>query len=180
MKTMIFQLALGSVVLLGTSRAVGADVYQGSPREAVVLPDDGSGVTKIAFLFDFSSLREGGNRHIEEALLDWRVSDLAVEDLPTFFAYPITTSWTRSALEAGAAPSMSKESVSDWQMNALAPETNDGRLVRLDLTEMVGQWAAGTTTNYGIIVATSGLSANALGAQLGKVQLTIRYGFRDN
>jgi hypothetical protein len=180
MKTMLCLLILGFVTLLGGVGIARADVYQGAPIQAVLLPADGSGIANVAFLFDLSSLRAGDNRHIEEALLDWRVTGLPEEGLPEFVVYPITSPWTQASVLGGAAPSVQQERVSDWQINPLAPENADGKLVRLDLTELAGSWAAGTKANYGVIVAVPGISSKVLGDQLAKAQLTIRYGFRDN
>jgi len=157
-----------------------ADTYEQASKEAVALADD-SGISKAALVFDLTSLRSGGNRHIEEAILDWWVSGIAPESSPVFSAYPILASWTKSTVQNGASLAVGEASVAQYQVNNLIPDKGNGRLVRLDVTSLVREWADGSKSNYGIvIIATAGVSANDLDSQLGKAHLTIRYGFRDN
>ena len=84
-------------------------------------------------------------------------------------------------MEKGTAIETEPTKLSEWQMNLMAPETKDGRLIRLDLTSLVEGWANGEKSNYGVVVATAtpNVSAKTLSSQTGKVQLIIRYGFRD-
>jgi hypothetical protein len=149
------------------------------PSEAVMVPDDATGVTKVVFLFDLSGLRQGDNRHIEEALLDWRVAGVGTDYPALFAAYPVTDAWTKASVEGGTAPATAELMASDWHVS-LGTEPAEGRLVRLELTELVGSWASGATANYGVVVSTSALQAKTLATQLANVQLTIRYGFRDD
>jgi hypothetical protein len=180
MKSRTFLCAVGFVIVVGGSTQARADVYTRAPKEGGILPEDGNGVTKVALLFDLSTLRVGDNRQIDEAILDWRLSDIAEGDLPEFVTHPVTLSWTTSTVAAGAAPSCDTTRVWGGQLNPLVPETSDGKLVRFDLTEMVTAWASGESPNYGLVIAISDLSVKTLSTQLGKAQLTIRYGFREN
>jgi hypothetical protein len=180
MKTRTCLLIIGFLGVLCISSKAEADVYKGVPKEAVVLPDDGSGVTRVGLFFDLSSLRSGENRRIAEAVLDWRVSGLGAEELPQFGAYQVTESWSRTSVNTGSLPTLASEMIADGQVSSLVLETSEGKFLRLDMTGIVRQWAAGTTTNYGLVLATSDLGAKALSPQLGKIQLTVRYGFSDN
>jgi len=178
MKRQYVWFALISAMLLGAMGVCEADVLQAAPQDVALLPDDGSGVTRIVFLFDLSKLRTGDNRRIEEALLDWRVNGLSSDELSEFSAYKVQTTWTSTAVKSGTAPTFEGQSTADWQVKSTVPETADGKLVRLDLTKLVDRWASGVEPNYGTIVATSALPSKLLASQIGKAQLTIRYGFR--
>lgn len=180
MKYVSFLLAAGVIALLGNPHAAAADVFKGTPKDAVILPEDGSGVTKVALVFDFSTLRSGENRKIAEAVLDWRLSGISSEEFPEFVAYSVVQAWTSDTVNSGSLTVASADKISDGQVNSLVPETAEGRFLRLDLTTIVREWAGGTRTNYGVVLATSDLDAKLLKTQLAKIQLTVRYGFSDN
>jgi hypothetical protein len=180
MKRVTCLLIFGFLVLMGTPGRTLADVYTATPTQAVVLADDGTNVVRVAFLFDLSGLRQGETRHIEEALLDWRIVGLDAEAPAAFGAYMIMNAWTKASVQSGTAPAMAEVAAADWLVSSLAKETTEGKLVRLDVTDLVGSWASGVTANYGVVVATSALDAKAIANQLTKVQLTVRYGFRED
>lgn len=177
MKTRIL-VVVGLITIL-TVRSTEADTYRQAAKEALAISDN-SALSKAALVFDLTTLRAGGNRRIEEAILDWWVSGIAPDSAPVVFAYPIIASWTKSAVQGGASLVVGEESVANYQVNDLIPDTGNGRLIRLDITTLVSEWAEGSKDNYGIVIATEGVNVRDLGSQLDKAHLTIRYGFRDN
>jgi hypothetical protein len=180
MKTKLSLLLLGSWVLCGMPGLVQADVHKGLPTQAVILPADDSGVTKVAFLFDVSGLRSGDNRKIEEALLDWTLTGTSEEEVMEYSAYPVSAAWTEAGVAAGTVPGTSETAVAQWLLRPQPAGKKGAGLVRLDLTELVTAWTEGTQANRGVVVATTALDVQALANQLDKATLTIRYGFRED
>ena len=180
MKTTMWVVCVMVAALLGAPGASRADVLKAAPVEAVLLPDEGDGAIRVAFLFDLSGLRSGENRRIDEALLDWWLTGTSEEAVSEFTAYPVAESWTETSVAQGTAPDLQEQRAATWDVFPTAPERGGERLVRLDLTELVNAWAAGATANHGVVVTTAGLSRATAGAQLAKATLTIRYGFRSH
>ena len=144
-----------------------------------MMPNDGSGVVKIACKFDLSGLRAGEHRRVEEALLVWSLTQVPSGVAPEFSLHSVTSAWTKSSVESGAIPQMDPTKIADWQVNLAAPESKEGRLVRLDLTTLVENWVKGNAANYGVVATTPDVPLKTLTSQFGKVQLIVRYGFRD-
>ena len=181
MKHTMVLAVLGVLYFLSNPNILLAGVFQSAPSEMVVLPDDGTKIAKVAFLFDLSKLRAGKNRQIDKATLEWRLNGITnEEEPPEFSVYAITGSWTKASVMEKSALSVEETRISDWQINPMAPEASEGKLISLDVTDLVGAWANGSATNYGVIVTTTDVASKSLDSQLGKVRLSIRYGFRSN
>jgi len=180
MKTTLWMVGLALVVLLGVPMSARGDVYTVAPVEAVVLPGAGGGPVQVAFRFDLSGLRSGENRRIDEALLDWWLTGMSKETVSAFSAYAVTGTWSEASVEGGAAPVLEENSASGWDVFPASPELDGRKLARLDLTELVNAWATGAKANYGVVVATTDMSREALLGQLARAKLTVRYGFRGN
>ncbi len=153
-----------------------ADTLTLAPTQAVVLPADRSGVTKVALKYDLSAMREGADRFVAAAVLDWRISGITSGERVTFTAHEPTTSWTATGIGAGTLPTISEDAMTEWDLEDL-DYSRLGGFMRLNLTELVDGWAAGTTPNLGIVVETPDLSGNTLSSELQKAQLTVYYGF---
>lgn len=179
MKTMWGAGILG-LLLVSLIAVARADVYHGVAVQAVLLPEDESGSTKVAFQFDFSTMRTGENRQIEEALLDWKLSGVSEKDMMSFVAYPVTQSWTNASVGGGDVPAVGKEAVADWQIGPSMTMPDGGKLARLDLTEMVRSWTIGAVQNYGVVVASPDMDRATIASQFQNAKLVVRYGFRDN
>ena len=178
MKILACAITSGAAAVFLSIGTASGNVFKCIPTEVVVLPDDGSSVTQVAFSFDLSGMKRGANRHVEKATLEWRLSDLPEKNpQPEFSVTRILQTWSR-ATALNKAPSISDERLSSWQINPMASEVSGGRLVRLEVTELVEGWAAETAANYGVVVSTADLPRALLAEQLGKAQLTILYCFR--
>ena len=173
-------LGISGLLLVSLMGVASGDVYKGAPVQAVLLPEDATGLTKVAFQFDLSSLREGENRHVEEALLDWKLSGVSEKDVIDFAAYALTQTWTMTSVGAGQVPTIGADIAAEWQIGPSMQLADGGKLARLDLTEIVRSWANGTIQNCGVVVASSDLDRTTIANQFQNAKLVIRYGFRDN
>ncbi len=178
MKTML-RIYVSALLLMASIGVARADVFKGAPVQAVLLPVDGSDLVKVAFLFDLSSLRAGENRHIEEALLDWKLTGLSEQDVMDFTVYPVVETWTNASVQSGHAP-VAGAPVAEWRIGPTMRTADGAKLARLDLTDMVRSWTAGTSANYGVVVASSALNRASVDGQFQNARLVVRYGFRDN
>jgi len=176
MRRLICVFGFLSCVIAGSS-VVSADVLTVTPSQAVVLPGDVSGLTRVALLFDLSGMRSGAGRRIDEALLDWRVAGVPSNRRSNFSAYPVSGTWTVAGAVLGTALSIEPGTVADWEFESLDHQRNGGGLIRLDLSELVGAWTSGTRSNYGLVVTSGDVSGNDLSTQLSQATLTVRYGF---
>jgi len=71
-----------------------------SEASAVVLPEDESGLTRVALLYDLSGLVNGQERTAVRAVVEWTVPGVAEDDC-LFTAYPIAASWNAGDVGAG-------------------------------------------------------------------------------
>jgi hypothetical protein len=152
---------------------VNAQVLTLTPTQAVDLPGDGSGVTKVALLFDLSGIPQGQGRRIDNALLDWRMSGVPSSRRSEYAAYIPAGPWTIASV---VVPTLS-EPTARWRIEPFDYQRNQGGFVRLNLTSLVRDWTGGARQNLGVVVATPDVSGTALVGQLGGAVLTIRYGF---
>jgi hypothetical protein len=155
---------------------VRGNVLTLAPTQAVVLPTDESGQTRIAVLFDVSGVPSGRNRRIDEALLEWVLGSVSINSESEFTAKSVGTSWTIQSIVTSQ-PEVAEE-VARWHIGPLDYERNGGAFVRLDIASLVEGWASGLTSNYGVLITTKDLSRTVASAHLNDIRLTIRYGFR--
>lgn len=173
MKCAMSILGWSAVILaLGTPVIADADEVSLTPAQAIVLPDDHSGISRVALLFDLSSLREGEGRIVDEALIDWTVSGVPSENPSSYSVYPITSFWTG----ASTSISVTEDPTETWEIE---PEefARNGGLIRFTVTELVSGWASGKSNNYGVVMTTEDVSREALSAQIMNARLVVRYGF---
>ena len=78
----------------------GADVLKVAPTQAVILPSDGSGVTRVALLFDLSDMRGGSGRKINAAHLQWSITGVSANERSEFFLHEATSAWTEAQVAA--------------------------------------------------------------------------------
>lgn len=176
MKTKRLVMSLFVVTLTALMPALaGADVLNLAPVSSRVLPTDETGVTKVLLKFDLSGMREGEGRRVFVANLNWEVTGLPTEETSEIAAYGATSAWTA----ASAAPTVSEDKVGSWQ---ILPESDaeQGGLegpVRWSLDSLVDGWASGTISNYGVVLAFPGMTAESLASQVANAQLEVRYSF---
>lgn len=171
--------SLALVVLSLTAGRAAADVVILAPSRATVLPNDGSGLTKIVLQYDLSGLRTGEGRQIDEAMINWHLAGVSSSHDSDFSAYQALVSWTSATavsvgvgrLESGAQP------ISEWEFTTVDYDRNDGGFVRFDLRELASAWASGASPNYGILIITDDVSRTHAAAGLDNALLTVRYGF---
>lgn len=173
MKTTRWVMSMFAVGLTALMPALaGAEVLDLTPVSSRVLPADGSGVTKVALKFDLSGMREGQGRRVFDAFLNWELSGVPTEETSEFVAYAATTTWAST----GEAPTVSEDPAGSWEISP-ASYARLGGLVRVNLERLVDAWAAGSTTNYGVVLAMPNLSAESLASQLANARLKFRYSF---
>lgn len=155
------------------------DVATLSPSQAVVLPDDGSGLTKVAVQFDFAGLRTGEGRQIDEARLDWKPSGISSNHDTFYAAYAAGVSWTVSTAASSGIGNIESnaEPAAEWEFTSEDYYRNGGGFVRFDLRELVSGWADGTIANYGVVITTDDVNRSSAIASLPGALLTVRYGF---
>jgi len=172
MKTMLGILV---TLMLAPALAVG-EVLTVSPSQAVVLPADGSGLTKVAVQFDLSGLRAAEGRVIDEAYVEWTPSGVSSEELVTFSAYEVTTAWSAASAAQGA-PEVSESAAGTWEVDP-ADYARTGGFVRFNVTAGVSSWASGASANHGLVLVMGQLDDETLASELNQIHLTVRYGFR--
>lgn len=92
MKNFLRGLAAAVFLALLLQSPSAADVLHGRV-DAVGLPADGSGVSKVALRFDLSSLRQGRGLTIQSAILEWELPEMPGERMTVFEAHSLTGSW---------------------------------------------------------------------------------------
>lgn len=171
---------MAALLLAGTASAARADVARLAPSQAIALPADISGSSKAAFLFDLSGLRSGEGRAVSEAYLVWRKDDVPSDRTSRYELRTITASWTSVLAAQGTPLSVSGGAISDWEVEPLDYERNEGGLLRLDVTSLVQNWLSGATSNNGVLLSTPDISSTDLAGDLEDARLVIRYGFVPN
>ena len=154
----------------------GADVLKVAPTQAVILPSDGSGVTRVALLFDLSDMRGGSGRKINAAHLQWSITGVSANERSEFFLHEATSAWTEAQVAAEGNIDYTEDPVVGWEIEPLDYERNGG-LVKLDVKKLVQEWCETPSGNYGVVVATTDLSSLTLTNQLGNARLVVRYAF---
>ena len=173
---MLYLLLLLSMCFL-IPKEVRADLLVASPAKAVVLPDDGSGVTKMALQFDLSGMRSGEGRRIDNAILEWVVGENTREQHGSFSVQEITTQWDAQAVVLGTTIPVAADPIMDrWHITPWLREHRGG-LVRLDLEDVTRRWTANTTPNLGVLVTTTMMDPRVAAGLIGDIRLIIYYGF---
>jgi hypothetical protein len=177
MKQIMWIASLGLVALLLAPVASQADVMELTPTQAAVLPAEESGMSRVVLAYDLSGLRSGEGRRIEEALLDWIVVGVPSDEPSEYVAYPVTAAWTAEGAASNGSVTRAEEAAARWEITPMDYERNGKGFLRLDLTRLVADWAAGRATNHGIVVVTPSVSREAFASQLPGARLTVRHGF---
>lgn len=150
-----------------------------TPAQAVVLPSDGSGLTKAVLLYDLSGLASGEGRVIDAALVDWQLAGVPASDESEYTAYAATVPWTEATAVASGVGHIAVDAmpVAEWEFTTTDYDRNNGGFVRLNLTDVVAGWANGSVQNYGVVVTTNDVSRTNMTNSLNGALLTVRYGF---
>lgn len=176
-KSLIQAALLGLAGLLVGLPARG-DLLSVAPLKSAMLPAQSDGATRVAFQFDLSALRSGEGRRIEAAILEWTVDGISDSEVSEFVAYPIEAPWTASGVAARTLKTVvGPDAAASWEITPVDHDRGLGGLIRLDVSKLVGRWAGGESSNYGVVVSSAGLSAEGLASQLSSARLTIYYGF---
>lgn len=155
--------------------AASAGTWVLEPATAAVAPAERGAPAQAAFLFDVSGLPQGGNRVVDEALLEWEVPGVSSEGLTEFFAYAVIQTWSVAGVEAGTVPACDEEEIAHWTIEP--PDyARHGGFVRLDLTGLVQAWVDQSETNHGIVVVCPTLAAEGLDGRLGTARLVVKCG----
>jgi hypothetical protein len=163
--------------LLAMAPAItSADVLTVAPEQAVILPADGSGLTRVALLFDLSDMRTGIGRQVNMAHLDWSISGVSASTRSAFSLHEITESWTEAQVQVSQSLEHSEAAVAEWDIEPM-DHARVGGFVRFDLKSLVTKWCTTPATNFGVVVATDDLSSETLAGQLGNARLVVRYAF---
>jgi hypothetical protein len=174
MKSLVWGVAAFAIALaVATPAQVSGEILIATPSRSAVLPDDGSGQTRVALYFDVSGMTQGEGRRIDEAFLDWVVSGVPSDRLTSYRVHPILNDWT---LATAAGIVAAEEAADVWEYTPMAFTANQGGFLRFELTDEVRGWS-GRVANYGIVIATPDVAGSALAGQLAGATLTVRYGF---
>lgn len=172
--------AIVGLMLLGlglTMRQAGADILKVAPVQAVVLPAQEGGLTRVALQFDLSTMRSGGGRTVVWAYVEWGIEN-AETNQKEFSAYPILAPWTAEQVAVSPEALLSStDEAAHWMLTPQEQETGEC-LLRLHLKNVVGDWASGRTNNYGLVVATPDIPGAVLSDQLANARLVVGYTFR--
>jgi hypothetical protein len=172
--------AMVGLMLVGLGfviRPAAADILEVTPAKAVVVPSQKDGWTRVALEFDLSTMQSGIGRAVLWAYVEWRIESVD-KGQKEFSAYPILVPWAvEQAAVSSDAPLSSADEAADWLLTPQEQEKG-GCLLRLVLTDVVGDWAAGRTGNYGVVVATRDMSAAVLSEQFANARLVVGYTFR--
>jgi hypothetical protein len=173
--TALLALSVGLVVV----QTVQAEELVVTPSQAVVLPSDGSGLTKAVLLYDLSGLVAGDGRQIDAALVDWHLTGVPSAHESEYNAFAASAAWTEGTAEASGVGNIANGTspAAEWTVTTTDYDRNDGGFVRLNLTDLVASWANGSLANYGIVVTTDDVSRTNVANSLSQAVLTVRYGF---
>ena len=178
MKTLKRILAIGVTAAALVPGIGEAGVLTLSPQAtAVTRVEDGP--TQVFVRFDLSAVPDVQTTRIDGALLDWPVSGVPSDQESEYAVYPVTASWSGAGVAEGTAPGRAEDPFDTWSYTARDYERNQGGFLRFNLTPLVRDWLTGSVTNYGVVIETEDLGPTGLDAQLGAMQLTIRYGPKD-
>lgn len=171
MKHALF-LAMGLFVIsTGTAHAGGGL----APTTSVILPSDGSGVTKVAMTFDLSELAEDSSVELQTAVLDWPMAGLTGAEATTCEAHEITSSWNPSGVSSGQATlDVAAEPAAVWEMDTLA-YSRLGGFVRLGVKRLVSDWLASPSQNFGVVIVFKNLTSEDLNGRTASPRLRIGY-----
>ena len=168
---------LAVALCVGLVTVAGADVLEVAPTTAAVTADDESGITKVVVSFDLSRLRSGEGREIHHALVQWTVAGVPSDEVSEYAAYGVTEAWTAAGVGENGIPDSDADACGRWDIYPRDYERNNGGFVKLDVRDLVEEWAAGERTNYGLVLEMSDLNGASLVNQLGNIRLLLRYGF---
>lgn len=158
------------VISTGTAHAGGGL----APTTSVILPSDGSGLTKVAMTFDLSKLAQDSSVELQTAVLDWPMAGLTGEEATTCEAHAITSSWSPSGVSSGQALDVAAEPAAIWEMDTLA-YSRLGGFVRLDVKKLVGDWLANPSQNFGVVIVFKDLTSQDLSGRTDSPRLRIGY-----
>lgn len=171
----VFILAVVAMILSPTMTS--ADVLRLEPTRMAVLPDDSSGITRVALLFDLSGVRSGSGREILHARLEWTVSGAPSQTRSEFYLHEITAGWDQARIGTGQEDlQRAADPTDDWNIETL-DYSRTGGLVRFDVKDLVNRWLATPSTNFGVMVATSAVGETTLQSQMENARLVVIYGF---
>ena len=176
MKSIRFGASLATLfVVVGTGAC--ADVLSVAPTKVVVLPMDGSGVSRVALQFDLAGLRQGEGRRIDNAYLEWTVNGVPADRRTEFWAQEVVQDWIPELVVSGQSLiAVRDESLDRWPITPRSYQRN-GALVRLNLDSLVANWTSGQTLDHGVLLATDAVSSDVMSSQLTNVRLVVLYGF---
>jgi len=168
---MLSRLAIAFVLAAAAAApSAQAAVHELAPDQAVVLPDDETGVAKVALQFDLSGIPEG--HVIDLGYLDWSLTGVSDSERSEYAILLVTSSWTEAGVSGGAAPDVEEASFGTWDIEPRDYGRTAG-LVRFALTDLAREWSSGETDNFGVVVSTEHLSGNALATQLENATLVL-------
>jgi len=171
-KSGIISVALSFCVLSAAN--AGSHEALLAPMTAVVLPDDESGLTKVALWYDLSGLEAAEERTAARAAVEWTVPGVSEEGEYTFAAYPIEAAWDAGEVVAGEETlDVGSERAASWAIESRDYDRH-GAYAKFLVTDLVDGWVSGSTGNYGILIEMSGVEAEAV-TSLSGARLSIRY-----
>jgi hypothetical protein len=149
-----------------------ADTAALDPVEMVSYQD---GADRLLLLrFDLSGLRAGIGLVIADAFIELPSGELGVES--RFVAVRPTEDWASADVLSGRSqPELESSQEREWIHH---PGSKRSELVRLDVRDVVSDWAHSRSANFGVAVRVTGAgieTQRALDAPL--AALRIRYGF---
>lgn len=141
-------------VSLGSASTARADKIIVVPTGSAVESDPGDHVTRVAFQWDVSTMREGNHRRVSRATLEWPISGAPNDRTLEFEAFAPTADWNLQGVLQGGLVGIGEEPEATWEITPMDIERNAGALIRLDVTRLVQAWGDETEPNLGIVVAT--------------------------
>ena len=166
--------AIGVIALADPA---SAEILNINAAQSVVLPASEGAPTRVALLFDLSSIPGGEGRAIDAAVLDWRIPSAPEGERCSFALHAVTGGWTAVSVAGGGTVTCDEAPAAEWDIEPLDFHRLNGGFLRFDLKALVQAWTDGTRANYGVVIQTSDVGGDALSQDLSGAVLTVYYGY---
>ena len=171
MRKLIFLIAAGGLIC-ATSQAA-ADTFDATPSEVAALPEDGSGISRVAARFDVSGLPNVPGLLVSEACLQWKAG-MFINFPSEFWVEKISEAWNPQSIVAGLSSVKITEVLDEWDIFPEDYARAEG-LVRLKLDSALNEWLANPLKNFGVVLNTRSVTTETLAEQGGTIRLVVRY-----
>jgi hypothetical protein len=169
MKRNIIHLVTVAILTALTWSVSQAGFRSGSAEEAISTSVEG--VSRVALSFDIEGLADFDFDAGQAIYLEWDLTGVPSNARSEYAVYGASGSWDDASDIQGMA--LSGDPVGTWDIEIRDYERAGG-FVRFDVTSLVRSWIEEEDPNHGLVITTSAVSANTLGAQLDNARIVVR------